>query len=329
MLYKEGEAKSLLSILGILFLILFSFFVSSSGSENYNSSIIVSDGGDNLSSTNYEQTIIVGEVSGNTSSTNYDTRIGFLSAHTQNHLPVVTLLDPDHDNTTNDRTPTFTWSGYDADRDDLTYNIKLECYSSLGGGCSDDNRDVDLISEETYTIQNYLQYLSDNNYYYNWSVRANDGIDYGEWSEVRTINIQSLINVTLDVDNINFGSIVMGGSNDTDNDNPPPFELSNYGNCLNNVTINSTALWESVENASEDYRFKIDNKTGEEGSFDSASSNITWTNMVFGSPLTSIVGFDWNTSKNTLETDVYVSVPGSEGSGSRSSVVKFVASLGE
>jgi len=243
-----------------------------------------------------------------------------------NTLPTVTLTAPDDNNWTTNRTPTFTWSGNDADGDSMTYQLNLTCYPT----CSVDNR-LENESGTSHTIASYLRYLKDDNYYYNWSVRASDdsGVTFGNWSSIRKIEVQSYVLVTLINDTVQFGSLGMSATSNTTYNSPWPFWLQNDGNVELDIDINATSLWNSVLNPSTYYRYKVDNKTGEEGSFDWGESQTTWKNMPNSTQEEGIVNLSWIDATDSAEVDILVTVPSAEGSGNRESLVVFEASLSD
>ena len=242
-----------------------------------------------------------------------------------NTLPIVTLLLPEDNNLTTNRTPTFTWSGYDADGDTMTYEINITTYPTG----SEDNRYVQGLSSETYTPSTDLKYLSDNNYWYTWKVRANDSEGYGAWSDERKINISALLMISLPVSAIDFGSISYLALNDTLDDSPLPLVIRNDGNCRVNVSVNASQLWSTVSGTSDKYRFKIDNKSGEEGAFDWLSSLTSWTNMSITSAVIGISGFNYSDSVDSAEVDISIEVPSNEPPAARSSLIVFTSSLDE
>jgi hypothetical protein len=244
----------------------------------------------------------------------------------ENSLPTVTLISPEDENVTTNRTPTFTWTGYDADGDELTYEFNITLIpSSL---CTDPDRG-DFSSDENYTMPFYLNCLYDNGDYYEWSVRASDdgGSTYGEWSEIWKIYINSDIAISLPVDFVNFGSMIIG-TNDTTDDSPEPFLLQNDGNCLVNVTVNATDLWTSVSNPSDYFKYKIDNKTGEEGAFEWLQSQINWAQVPADNEMC-IAKLNWSDASDVVEIDLNISVSSQEMAGDKSSTLYFTASLGE
>ena len=121
----------------------------------------------------------------------------------------------------------------------------------------------------------------------------------------------------------------MDGNNDTSDDNPLPFLLQNDGNCMLNTSINATDLWTSVSNPTDYFKYKIDNKSGEAGSFDWQQSNTSWQQMPGTTPIVAIVSFNWSDTMDSAEIDLNVTVPPEEGAGDRESTVYFTASLGE
>ncbi|MFH1151647.1 MAG: hypothetical protein V1788_00815, partial [Nanoarchaeota archaeon] len=247
-----------------------------------------------------------------------------------NSAPTVTLYSPASGNITTNRTPAFYWNGSDADGDNLTYDLNLTCYSSLGGGCSDDNRLISGISAQNSVLTDYLKYLKDNNYYYNWTVRAYDGTSYSSWaSPPWKLEIQASLDVVLINETINFGVIAMDGTNDTTTNNPYPFSLRNDGNCFANVSINATQLWATVSSNSSYYQFKIANLSGEEGAFNWAGSITAWNQTPINGATVAIVALNFSDSKDSAEVDVLVTVPNQEPAGDRGSIVYFESSLGE
>ncbi len=246
-----------------------------------------------------------------------------------NSAPEVTLVSPEDNNLTTNRTPEFTWSGADNDTDSLTYTLNLTCFSTLGGGCSD-NREIGTGSSESYTLTSDLLYLKDNNYYYNWTVRAHDGTTYSSWATPRRIDIAALIDITMVNDTIDFGNInisIKKSDNTTDND-PCPLIIRNDGNSFVNVTVNATKLWEAGSFPSDNYQFKIDNTSSESGSFNWLQSLVSWTQMG-GTTTMAIVELNYSDNKDEAEIDIHVNVPPSEPAGDKFSIINFTASLGE
>ena len=247
-----------------------------------------------------------------------------------NTLPIVNLISPENYNVTTNRNPTFFWNATDADGDSLIYQVKRNGYTSSGSPYSDDD-EVITLSSENYTWADYFKYLKDNNYYYNWSVRASDdnGITYGDWAPERKIEFQSSPSIILLNDKVDFGVINMSGSKNTTTDSPEPFLLENNGNCFLNITLNSSQLWDSVSGDSDYYEYKTRNNSAEPGSFDWENSKTNWTDVPINWNGFAIAMLNWNDSKDSAKTDLLVIDPPQEPAGPKQSHIIFTASLGE
>jgi len=243
-----------------------------------------------------------------------------------NTLPVATLVSPADGNVTTNRAPAFSWGGIDVDGDGLTYdfNISLKAKST----CFEPERIVGGLST-TYTLASDLKCFADNNDYYVWSVRANDGVGYGEWSSVRSINISALISISLPVGNVNFGDINYLASSDTTDDSPLPFVIQNDGNVLSNVTVSATDLWSVVGNPNNYFKFKVDNNAGEEWAFNWLKSATSWLQMPITAAVIGLAEFNYSDEADSAEVDLYIEVPPNEPPGNRSSIITFESSLGE
>ena len=172
--------------------------------------------------------------------------------------------------------------------------------------------------------------MLDNNYYYNWSVRAYDGEGYGTWTLARNISIQSDVTISLPVNTVNFGALNNSESKNTSTDNPIPLLLRNDGNSELNITINFTSLWESVTMPNETFRFKIRNFT--DTCFIYENTTTSWTNA----PLITTHAIQrlnftsgYQEGCNNASIDLLVEVPINEAGGNKSSVITITSSLGE
>ena len=274
--------------------------------ENWNCSVIVSDGILNSSWVNSTSLEIL------------------------NTLPSVTLLTPADDAEITDRTPTFSWSGEDDDNDVLEYEINISLNSV--STCSDLTRSVDEISDEFYTVINYLKCLWDYQDNYTWKVRASDdsGSSYGNWSEERTIKINSYIELNVLNGSVNFGNLNVTDTDDTTDNSPEPFLFESNSTVLINISINASSLWERFSETSSYFRYKIDNYSGHEGAFDSQLSQTEWRNISIGSqPETAVVKLNWSELKRRFEVDLFIEVPADEPPGQKNSTIYLISSLGE
>ncbi|MFH1585758.1 MAG: LamG-like jellyroll fold domain-containing protein [archaeon] len=258
--------------------------------------------------------------------TDYSNWVNSTNITILNSLPTVTLTSPDDNTVTTDRTPEFNWSSSDSDDDSLTYQINITLIGA--GTCSDTDRDDSGFATANYTPSSILNCLSDNNDYYNWSVRANDGDGWGAWTTARKINVSALVTAVLVNDTMNFGTMNLGDSDNTTDGTPSPFVLRNDGNCLTNVTINASSLWTSVALNTSYYQFKVDNNSGEEGAFNWLLSQITWSNLTETNQIV-FVELNWSDATDSAEVEILVEVPSSELAAIKSSTIYFGSSLAE
>ncbi|MCX6818171.1 MAG: DUF2341 domain-containing protein [Candidatus Aenigmarchaeota archaeon] len=233
----------------------------------------------------------------------------------------VMLTSPADQSHTTNRKPTFNWEvPADADSDTLNYTLNITCF----GGCSDDNRMVQDIATNSYTPTLELQYFGDDNYYYNWSVRAGDGYEYGEWSDVWKLIIDTNVSIEMVSDVTDFGeNRVIGYTDDTTDNSPTPFAVRNSGNCMLNVNISSSdLLWDSVATPSSYFRYKVDWYTGQGGAFNWSGSQTAWANV----PETNTTFIDfmnYTSGNNTAGIDISIQVPPSEPPGAKASNILF------
>ncbi len=123
-------------------------------------------------------------------------------------------------------------------------------------------------------------------------------------------------------------------SNDTSDNSPKPIIIINEGNVKANFSIGASSLWSSVNNPSSYYTAKVDNATtngiSENGTFVSASSTILYTPVPMTSSQMSLArGFNYQDDLDTIEVDINVTVPNTEGPGLKNSTVTFTFVLSD
>jgi len=252
---------------------------------------------------------------------------------TVTHKPVVTITAPADGNWTTNRTPTFFWSSSDLDNDDLslfTYEVNLTCLYSGGGRCSPGDLNSGTITTLNWTTTPYLKYLADNNYYYNWSVRAFDGLAYSNWTVPRRINITSDIAISLPTSTVEFGYMNKTESKNTTTDSPAPLVLRNDGNAVLNISVNFTNIFTSSSNPSNYYQYKIRNNSlgcyidsGTQTSWAQAPSISAWAIK----QLNFTSGYQQGCSN--VSVDLLVEIPIDEPAGDKNSTITFTSYLGE
>jgi len=237
--------------------------------------------------------------------------------------PQVTLVSPLTNNQTINRTPTFIWNNVtDSDNDSLLFSILIICV-----GCTSDNRDVNTTNLNFTPSE--LQFLGDENYYYNWSVRAIDnytgGTSFGASSEIRNITINSFVSLSLLTSTVNFGTLELSQNDNTTDDSPAPIIMDNDGNVFENVSVYAADdLWESIANPTDKFQFKIGNVTLELGSFNWTASITGFTNLPTAAA-TAVVGLNYSDASDSAEVDIKVEVPSDEPAGAKQSKVVFEA----
>jgi len=249
--------------------------------------------------------------------------------------PIPTLLSPLDSSTTTNRLPTFSWGGVteDDDGDVVLFELNISCYNLAGGVCAgsgDDSRFYSGLSSTSYTLLDELKYFIDNGDYYNWTVRATDGIDPSDWSQEFRLNVTSLVEISLPNNSVEFGVISPQGNRNTLTNDPIPFLIRNDGNVFVNVTIRATDLWAKQANPSVYYQYKVDENPLEPNSFNSLLSRILFRNMPLdSSPELAIAELNYSDSTDSVEIDINITVPFDEPADVRSSTVTFTASLAE
>ncbi len=243
---------------------------------------------------------------------------------TENTQPTaVNMVYPTDGNSITNRTPQLNWSAStDAEGDSITYQINATCYPS----CSADNRlPNSSINENWITITSRLKNFWDDNYYYNWTVRPWDGYEFGTWNSVPyTLKLSSLISLSMINSSVNFSVLSMGDTANTTANNPVPLSIRNDGNSFVSVNMSNetSLLWTSQPTASEYFRYRIDNVTGEENSFNWTLSTTAWTNVPTSNN-TVINYLNYTDATDSAEIEILVTVPPQEQAGTKSSRLVF------
>ncbi|MBU1246344.1 MAG: LamG-like jellyroll fold domain-containing protein [Nanoarchaeota archaeon] len=261
----------------------------------------------------------------NVSSTYYFNVTSFTKYNISNNNsapPQVTLSSPGDTTSTTDRTPTFTWNSVvDIDGDSVTYTINVDNDNDFSSCIIN----VSAIGGTTHTPAADLDI--DDIYY--WRVRATDGTDYGLWSASWNFSLNSLLSITAPTNLMEFGAVDRGTSYNTTGDSPNPFLVQNDGNALINISINATSsLFDTVSLPDASYQAKVDNKTGEDNSFNWANSVTSWFNVP-GVTTLAIASLKYPDATDSAELDILINSPLDELSGSKSSSIDFEATLAE
>jgi len=243
----------------------------------------------------------------------------------------VSLINPEHLNETFNRTPSFDYdTTTDPDGDMLNYTLNLTCLSTAGGSCTGVGDDRLL----TYTtnvsaLQQELAYFIDDNFFYNWTVLATDGENDSDWAEpARSINISILVDISLTINAILFGTRSVGQSVEA---NAPdlisPFILRNNGNVEIEVNLseNSTvSLFISTPAPTSNYLFRADNSTDEPGAF--SGDSVTTMTQISRTPTNTTVlkKFNHTDTIDEAEIEINITVPSDEPQGYKESTIEFI-----
>jgi hypothetical protein len=247
-----------------------------------------------------------------------------------NSLPNVTLVDPTDWNSTENRSLQFNWNGTDADNDGLTYEISISEHKYAGINICNDDRSESGIGNNNYIPASDLLCLYDNGYYYNWSVRAHDGEEWGEWSGVWHFNVTANIAAVLINGEIDFGLMAMGDMKNTTGVDLDPFEIDNSGNAVINISMNSSRLWEMESGNSSYYQFKANNVTGEEGAFSWIKSIVSWFNVpIITGDVVAVSELNYKDGDDGAEVDIRLEVPTNEAPGAKNANIVFELALAE
>lgn len=265
----------------------------------------------------------------------YETNVSSDFLDLTNALPTVTLISPENNiNTINRTGMLFEWNGYDPESDPLTYqiNITLRDAGGSGGLCSDAERIFNTGTDDFYNFQgDYLRCLADDNYYYEWTARASDdGVNWGDWAEPWRINVSSFVSINLTRDIVNFGTIPYNGVDNTSDDSPLPLEIENIGNVLVNVSVNASDLWKSAgfQNPTDNFSYKV--RENESNSYDLTYSAVDWRPVPDDVSIEdAIIWFNWTSQSNSAFVDILIAVPYGEGDGLRESIITFTARKAE
>ncbi|MFT4308908.1 MAG: hypothetical protein ACMXYL_00265 [Candidatus Woesearchaeota archaeon] len=233
----------------------------------------------------------------------------------KNTPPDVPILNyPLNDSDIYNRTPLFNWTGFDADSDELTYNLTIYCI----GGCSADNRHYQGITTNEFQLEEELQFLYDDGYSYLWSVNACDQYECSEYSQNNTFTLSSLLSVRFTQNDSDFGMMQLGQTNSTEDNSPNPLVLVNEGNVKVNISFYAqTPLFERAALPSPFFEARIRPLIGNYG----IDTNTSWFDLDDSeNPAHMLRKLNYTTDNNAT-IDLRVTVPIDEPPAERSSTI--------
>lgn len=307
-----------LALFAVLSMILLALTIGAAeiNSSSYKQTVIISSGGmTNLSGPSYMQGITVGGVIGQINSSSYKNLLGFF--YTIAGLPSkVSLISPSNNSSITNRTPKFNWTAATG-AIPITYELLIQRESCQDiGSCVTDLINVTGIEDTNYTITDIL----DVDAVYNWTVRANNSVGYGEYADIFNFTVDSLVSLTLPTSSVNFGTLELGNNSNTTGNSPAPLKVENDGNILVNVSIYANeTLWLQQSLNTSYFQFKADNSS-EANSLNWSGSTQDWLNVSsFALPVIKQLNFSDATDLGEIE--LYVRVPTDEPSGTRTSTL--------
>jgi len=240
----------------------------------------------------------------------------------------VILISPTNNNgSLINRTPTFIWNAAtDNDNllayneppissDTIRYEINITRDTFTGEpDCSTDSKYATGISATNYTID--VELCVDD--VYNWTVRAADGTENGEWSDVWNFTVMSYVSIVFVNSSVDFGSLQITQEKNTTGDDPYPLVVENSGNVVVNLTLHAnSSLWSrSYAGLNTIYFQYMADNTSETNSFNWSLSQTSFTNLS-SVGINLIKALSYNNSKDTAEIELKVVVPPDEPSGSK------------
>ncbi len=210
-----------------------------------------------------------------------------------------------------ERNITFDWQdSTDPDGDEINYTFNLSQAT-----CPDDV--YQNVTPSTYTSG---ELCVDQVFW--WKVKACDPYGCSAWSDLWNFTIASVIGVTFDVNNTDFGSMARNTTDNTTDNTPPPFEVNNTGNVKVNVTFKADdPLYDSEYLDNSSFQYKA--REYETNAY--ASGQETWTNV--SDTLTALfTNLHYTASHDAAYVDILVDLPYNETAGYKSSIVNITAS---
>lgn len=144
------------------------------------------------------------------------------------------------------------------------------------------------------------------------------------------VSISAIVAISLPVNDMNFGSLTLGATEDTTDMIPSPFTIRNDGNVQEDVTIQAAdPLWDDAAAQSGSVYFQFKSAEKEAGSIGVGGTLISsFTNIPIqpGSPVTFATKLRYPLPNDELYGHIRVQVPEDEVEGSKTSTVTFTAS---
>ncbi len=147
---------------------------------------------------------------------------------------------------------------------------------------------------------------------------------------VAQVNVLQVVQITLLTNNINFGNITAGSSDNTTDNDPLPFLIRNDGSVEVNVTIaretNSTPLFNGTGGGDNSSSFQfVAGIAGEGVPGNPACSVTSWTYVPGTTPIVAVCEFNYVDTNDEVEIELLINPPGDETAGLKSETLVFTA----
>ena len=255
-----------------------------------------------------------------------------------NTLPTTPLtFSPANGSSIVNRTPAFSWvNSTDADGNVISYHLQVDDNLRFNNPEINVTAIVPTAGNENTTYYPSAVLNVDTTYY--WRVRANDSIGFGGWSNNAAndgpgggpgegqnrsnFTVNSYLAITLYNNPIEFGVLNPGAVENTTDGSPLPILGVNDGNIFFNLSINASSYFETAAMNTSNYQYKF--RANESGSFDTALSTITWTNMS-KDPLSrvDVAECNWRDVNDDFLMDLNITLPIDEPAGLKMSNITY------
>ncbi len=231
-------------------------------------------------------------------------------------------LYPANNSNITDRSPNFNWSNSTVGLVNYSLEISTSIDFSVASNIIYNRTNISSLVNANST--NFtINFTLDVDRPYWWRVIAYDATSFSAYSNATNFTLQSYVNFSLPIRNVDFGNATLGAQNDTVDEVPRAFHLQNDGNILINISVTSTRLFlgPSVDYPTPNYRFKA--RINESDAFNSSNSTMNWTNFSLTSLRMDILDLNWTAEKDDARIDVNITVPLDEPAGLRNATVTF------
>ncbi|MFH1424085.1 MAG: hypothetical protein ABIG20_00205 [archaeon] len=144
------------------------------------------------------------------------------------------------------------------------------------------------------------------------------------------VNSTSAISVDPATTPMDFGTMDVNTQNDTTNNDPNPFIVSNDGNSFVNITIYATNIWSQSGYNNPTANYKFNSTENESNSVINPATDLTaWSNIpnTSNNSVTVVTNLEYNQTNDSIKVHLNLTVPPEEPPGSKTSTITFLGTL--